>query len=259
MKLLENALAGVPVAFRSRLLKHYAEIKTRNAKARFDREYDSAGLSVGKFAEVVLRLLQEKLTSQHTAFGSSIGNFAGEVDKLAKVQSSQGTESERILIPRALLFLYTIRNKRDVGHVGGDVEANESDATTTAKLADWVVCELIRVYHGISLEEAQALVDSINSRSIPSVWEINGKKRVLAPGLKANQKVLVLAYTDIENGVLVEDMQAWVKYENTTNFRNQVLRPLDDQGLIEYDRDTQTIHLSPTGVEEVETRILRLN
>lgn len=259
MTAIENALANLPAKFRTRLVKHYAEIKTRIAKARFDREYDTSGLSAGKFSEVVLRLLQEKLTAQHIPFEKAIGNFAAEVDKLTKLPSTSGTESERVIIPRALLFLYTVRNKRDVGHVGGDVEANESDATATAKLADWVVCELIRVYHGKSLEEAQALVDSINSRSVPSVWEINGKKRVLAPGLKASQKVLVLAYTDIEHGVLVEDMQAWVKYENPTNFRNQVLRPLDDQGLIEYARDTQTIHLSPTGVEEVEARILSVN
>ena len=48
--------------------------------------------------------------------------------------------------------------------------------------ADWIVCELIRVYHGLSLEEAQDLVDAISVKNIPAIWEVAGKKRVLKKG-----------------------------------------------------------------------------
>lgn len=257
MSLLDASLANIPVSFRSRLTKAYLEIKARVAKARFDRQYDTAGLSVGKFVEVVLRLLQEKLTGSHTPFGQPITNLAVEVEKLSKLPKTTGTDSERIIIPRGLLFMYTVRNKRDIGHSGGDVEANEIDVTTIARLADWIVCELIRLYHGLSLEEAQGIVDSLSTRNHPIVWEINGKKRILNPQLSASQKVLVLAYSDVQGGLLVEDAQEWSEYENTTNFRNQILAPLHQKKLIEYDREIRTIHISPTGIEEVETRILR--
>lgn len=76
-----------------------------------------------------------------------------------------------------------MRGKRGIGHVGGDVEANEIDATTVVRLCDWIICELIRIYHQMSLEEAQALVYTISERNIPDIWEVAGKKRVLRTGL----------------------------------------------------------------------------
>jgi len=36
--------------------------------------------------------------------------------------------------------------------VGGDVDANSIDVSATTKVADWTVCELIRLYHGLSPE-----------------------------------------------------------------------------------------------------------
>jgi hypothetical protein len=48
-----------------------------------------------------------------------------------------------------------MRNKRGIGHVAGDVDANAIDIATMARTADWIVCELIRINHGLSLEEAQ--------------------------------------------------------------------------------------------------------
>jgi hypothetical protein len=47
--------------------------------------------------------------------------------KLTAAPKTAGAESERVILPRGLVFLYTMRNKRDFGHVGGDVDSNEID------------------------------------------------------------------------------------------------------------------------------------
>jgi hypothetical protein len=94
------------------------------------------------------------------------------------------------MAPRALVFIYTMRSKRDIAHVGGDVDANTIDFATMVRTADWIICELIRLYHSLSLEDAQDLVDGISVRQLPDIWEINGKKRVLRPGLTAKQQTL---------------------------------------------------------------------
>ena len=82
----------------------------------------------------------------------------------------------RLVIPKAVSLLYTLRNKRGIGHVGGDVDANAIDGVTIARVADWIVCELIRVFHKMSLEEADALINSLASRNIPDVWEVAGRR-----------------------------------------------------------------------------------
>jgi hypothetical protein len=152
--------------------------------------------------------------------------------------------------------LYTLRGKRGIGHVGGDVEANSIDTATIVRVCDWILCELIRIHHGLSLEEAQAMVDALSSRIIPEIWEIMGKKRVLRTDLNVKQKTLLLAYTDIHGGILVEDLFEWTKYSKLSMFKIKVLQPFDDEILIEWDKENDAVFLSPLGVQEVETKIL---
>jgi len=250
---LDGALANVSSSFRPPLIKAYLDLKRNCLETR----YEAAGLSAGKFCEVVLRLLQDRVNKTHTPFGKKIDNFANECRKLVVASQAAGNESERVIIPRALVYLYTMRNKRGIGHVGGDVDANAIDTATIARTADWIVCELIRINHGLSLEEAQDIVDGISIRQIPAVWEVAGKKRVLEAGLKAKDQVLLLLYSGQDSAVLLEDLCAWVEYSNANVFKNKVIRPLHKERLIEHDADTDSIVLSPNGAAFVEQSILQ--
>jgi len=167
-----------------------------------------------------------------------------------------GLESLRVIIPRALGFLYTLRGKRGIGHVGGDVEANSIDLATIVRISDWVICELIRIFHGLSIEEAQGIVDALSTRAVPDIWEVAGKKRVLKQGLDFKQQVLLLAYSDVQGGVLSDDLFSWTEYSNFAMFKKNVLVPLHQKKLIEYDRESEIIYLSPIGVKEVEQKLL---
>jgi DNA-binding PucR family transcriptional regulator len=160
-------------------------------------------------------------------------------------------------MPRALVFVYTLRNKRGIGHVGGDVDANHIDAMTIARVCDWIVCELIRTFHNLSLEEAQDIVDSLAQRNLPEVWNVAGKKRILRDGLTFKDQVLLLCYAEQESTVFAEDLLAWVEYANASRFKSEVLRSLHGERLIEYDRENDQVIISPKGVKEVETRILK--
>jgi hypothetical protein len=223
-----------------------------------ERDPDTTGLKIGKFCEVCLRLLQHVVTGTFTAFGKQIPNFADECRNIIQAPAAPTVvESLRVVVPRALVFLYTMRSKRGIGHVGGDVDANAIDIATMVRTADWIICELIRVYHSLSLEEAQDLVDGISVRQLPDIWEINGKKRVLRPGLTAKQQTLFLLYHEPTSVVLAEDLCSWVEHGSIGVYRRDVLRPLHDVRLIEYDEENDAVHLSPTGTHEVETKILK--
>ena len=167
-----------------------------------------------------------------------------------------GPESFRILVPRALSFVYTLRNKRDIGHVGGDVDANEIDASTAVRVVDWCVSETIRVVHNMSLEEAQDILDSIAEREMVTIWTVAGKKRILRLDLSRTDQTLALLYNDPEVAVAAEDLASWVEAPRLSDFRRDVLRPLHRRRLIEFDAETDTAVLSPTGAEAAE-EILR--
>lgn len=171
---------------------------------------------------------------------------------------AMGNESLRIVIPRALNYLYTLRNKRGIGHAGGDVDANAIDGATITRVADWIVCELIRIFHTMSLEEADALVSSLSSRDIPDIWEVGGKKRVLRNDLNFKQKTLLLLYASVESAVLAEDLCSWSEYSNFAVYRKSVLGQLDTANFVEYDRESDTVIISPIGIKCVEEEILRM-
>lgn len=253
-KLLDSALAGISNGkLRSKLIEAYLGLKRAYIEAR----YDLTGLNAGKFCEIALRIAQERVLGASTPLGKRIVNFADECRTLVTSPTAAAPESIREIIPRALVFLYTVRNKRGIGHVGGDVDANRVDAMSMAQTADWVVCEFIRLFHGLSLEEAQDLVDALSTRQSPLIWEVGGKKRVLRTGLSAADEVLLLLYAENQMAVLTEDLCSWVEYSNPYVFRTKVLQRLHSERLVEYDTESELVHLSPKGVTKVESELLR--
>jgi hypothetical protein len=192
---LEAALASVPPTFRARIIKSYLDLKARYAEAK----HDAAGVSAGKLCESVVRLVQQELTGMFTPFGQQISNMARECESFAsKPATIAGKDSLRLVLPKAISLIYTLRNKRGIGHVGGDVDANAIDGLTIARVADWMMCELIRIYHKMSLEEAEALVNSLAERNIPDVWVVGGHRRVLRSDTSVPDKTLLLLYSSTE-------------------------------------------------------------
>jgi hypothetical protein len=250
--LLSAALAAVPTTFRSRLINSYLDLRKNAVEVR----YEAAGMAAGRFCEVVIRFLQQKIHGVFTPFGTRIPNFADECRRLTTAPTTAGNESERVVLPRALNFLYTMRNKRGIGHVGGDVDANGIDIATMARTADWTVCELIRINHGISLEQAQDIIDGIAVRQLPTIWEVGGKKRVLRDGLKAKDEALLLIYSSPDSAVLLEDLSSWVEYSNPATFKNTIVKGLHKQRFLEFDTDSESVVLSPKGAKYVEENLL---
>ena len=249
--LLEQALTNVPKRFRQKLIDTYLEIKRSHVESNFE----SAGLSAGKFCEVLIRLLQQEVTGTYTQFGKPIPNMADECRKIIAAPNSRHTESIKTIIPRALVFLYTMRNKRGIGHIGGDIDANSIDSATIARTSDWILCELIRVFHKMPIEEAQDLVDGISVKSLPIVWEVAGKKRVLNNKLTSKQKVLLLLYSESDAAVPTEDLCSWVEYAPGM-FKKRVLDDLHQKKFIEHDKNSELVYLSPKGIKLVEDELL---
>ena len=248
---LEVALASVPKTLRDRLLHFYRKLKEAYVKS----DFDACGTRAGKFSETLLRTVQHLLESKHIPFGTSVDLYV-EARRLESLPTASGAEPLRLFIPRAMCFLYTLRNKRGFAHVGGDLDSHPFDAATCVRVADWCLCELIRVVHGLSLEDAQTLVNTLITREVPEVWNVAGRKRVLRTGLSMRDQTLLLLYSEVADAVLVEDLFSWTEYARLDHYKSRVLGPLHRERLIEWDRGAEAAILSPIGVEHVESAIL---
>jgi hypothetical protein len=248
-------LTGLPSGLRDALLSSYREIAANFAEHR----WEPSELNGGKFCEVVYTVLDGALKKTFASTPSKPKNMADAcwaLEDVAPDSQRAGDRSLRILIPRVLLPLYEIRNNRGVGHVGGDVNPNFMDATAVYSMASWVLAELVRIFHGVDVKEAQASVDALVERKHPLIWEIEGAKRVLDTAMPVADQCLVLLYQN-PAWVLENDLISWVEYSNPSVFRSSILLPLHKKRFIEYDRGNKRAHISPVGIKEVEVRILK--
>lgn len=250
---VDSALATVPKVFRTRLVKFYQELKQAYVRG----DLDACGARAGKFCETLIRCIQQLLEGRYTKFGEQV-NLYNETRRLEKLPKATGAEPLRVFIPRALCFLYTLRNKRGFAHVGGDLDSEPIDAITCVRTADWCLCELIRVVHNLPIEDAQTLVNAMATREVPDVWSVAGKKRVLLSGLEYKAQTLLLLYSTLNDAVLVEDLFEWTEYSRLDNFKSNVIKPLHKTRLIEWDKEVDAAIISPTGIVHVEKEILKL-
>jgi len=154
-----------------------------------------------------------------------------------------------------LPVLYEIRSNRGVGHVGGDVDPNYQDATAVFQMAAWLMAELIRVFHQVSLEDAQETVNALVDRKHPIVWKDGDVRRVLDPSLPKADQALILLYAT-NDWVDDKELAGWVDYANLTQFRNRIVSPLHDNRIVEYNKPLRRLKLTPLGSRDVEKRLL---
>lgn len=248
-------LAGVPTALRDPLIAAFQEIAANYAEHR----WEPAELNGGKLCEVAFTIIQGALTGTFPSKPAKPSNMVDACRKLETVPSTTervGDRALRILIPRILTGLYEIRNNRNVGHVGGDVDPNFLDATVVFSMASWVVAELVRIFHNTTTKEAQEAVDALIERKSPIIWEIGDVRRVLDPTMSARDQTLLLLHQR-PAWVSVAEVAKWVEYSSVAMFRTRVLAPLHKARFLEYDRKTEKLKLSPRGTEEVEARLLK--
>ncbi|HLL27687.1 MAG TPA: hypothetical protein VKT73_08555 [Xanthobacteraceae bacterium] len=245
----------VPPPLREELLKTYKEIMSNYLQ----RRWEPSELNGGKFCEAVFSIIHGAVTGNFPAAVSKPPDMLGACRMLEKEPADPkrvGDRSLRVLIPRALPVLYEIRNNRGVGHVGGDVDANHMDAEFVQGTASWILAELVRIFHGASIDEAQTAVDALVERKTPAIWVVGQTKRVLDARMNAKDQVLMLLHHS-EGWVSANDLFRWTEYSNESVFRAKVLSALHKDRLIEFDDEREAACISPRGGMDVERRLLK--
>jgi hypothetical protein len=245
-----TVLSGIPKELRDPLLGSFATIVRNYRESR----WEPSELNGGKFCEVVYSILKGHVDGRMPAKPNKPSNMVDAAKAFEKADQSKFSRGVRIQIPRMLIALYEIRNNRGVGHVGGDVDPNRMDARIVLEMSKWILADLIRVFHNLDTAIATAAVDALVDRTVPIVWEVVDRRRVLDPRLSSRDQTLLLLYaTPVP--VKDRDLCTWVEHSNITRFKKSVLQAAHASRLVEYDRRTGLVHLSPTGIAEVEERL----
>jgi hypothetical protein len=239
----------LPEKLRGELVDSFSEIVKNFA----ERRWEPAELNGGKLCEVSYCVVEGIAEGKFPKRATKPRNMVDACKELE--QHTSAPRSVRIQIPRMIVALYEVRNNRNVGHVGGEVDPNHMDAVCVLQMAKWIVAELIRVLHEQSVDDAAALVDALVEREVPLVWKVDDRMRVLDPDLTYKDATMILLHA-VAGAAQESDLFAWTEHPKASDYRKNVLRKEHRARLIEYDQDAGTVQLSPKGVEYAESLLV---
>lgn len=180
-------LNGIPSVLSNKLVAEFLEVKRHYLIG----DWGPSQVNGGRFAEAVVRVFQHILGEPITNIGTDIPGR--EKSRLINKVLSHQVIDDHVRKKVALLIqlLLDFRNNRDSAHLGG-FDANNMDTIFVMNAATWVLCELVRVYGGLPMSEAQEIVDGLAVKEYPSILEVEGVPFITRHDLRAKQTVLVL-------------------------------------------------------------------
>ncbi|MFZ3351445.1 MAG: hypothetical protein WA268_11320 [Xanthobacteraceae bacterium] len=203
----------------------------------------------GRFSEGVFRILEWQTGRRYTP----IGRMLPPVPELMKeLEKRRGPDSVRLHIPRTLRLIYDIRNKRDVAHLADGIDPNQQDATLVVRNMEWVLAELVRLFHDVSPAESHGIIAELVSKEVPVIQVFDGFPRVLKP-LSASDHLLALLYWRGVEGASYEELRAWARSAMRANLR-RTIGGLDSKDLLHLTGDRYL--LTSLGERDVEAREL---
>lgn len=249
LELVRNALTAASTKeLADNILGTFTEIERKY----YLQEWKTSELEAGHFVEAVRRFIELKLFGTYTPIGTTLPSFSTSL--LQNLEKQQGNEAFRLLIPRVLLSIYNIRNKRGIGHLSL-LAANRQDATFILSACKWVLAELFRIEAIVSTEEANSTVNKIGERTTEAIWDIEGIRRILHSNLSIKDQVLVLLFD--RSPLSFKDIKTSTESKNDSYLR-KILKALHDERAIELTADG-ICHLSPIGKKLAENKVLSLN
>ncbi|MEU6823377.1 hypothetical protein ABZ921_22310 [Streptomyces atriruber] len=204
----------------------------------------------GRFCEAAYRLLEEASKGTYTPLGAQL-RTEDLANWLAKQAPKGLSRSIKLYIPRALRIVYDIRNNRDAAHLADGIDPNLQDATLVVHVLDWVTAEFVRLSNGTSPEHSRAMVEGIVTRKVPMVQDFGTFPKLLMPGIRAGDHVLMLLYHKGAHGVTYADLYQWVPTVMRSNLR-RTLRTLEEKALVH--QGEGVVHITYAGESLIEAR-----
>lgn len=229
------------------LLDDYIEIKQNFAF----RKFRPSELNGGRFAESIIRIIQHLDNPPYTPFGTQLPNTDSIVRRVENNTALH--QSMRSFIPRLARILLDIRNRRDVAHVGGDVNPNVSDSIFISHTADWILTEILRIYYNCHIDTAKKIAESLNEFALPIIADVDGFVRVQNINLNFEEKTIAILYYKNPSKVYDQDLIKWTKYSNASTYKKKILGKLDKEAIIHYESGLCT--LLPKGILYAEKNI----
>ncbi len=199
----------------------------------------------GKFVETFVQCLQYLETGKYDS-RPSVDDYLGK-----KIENTSLPEGLRICASRVARSMYTFRNKRNIAHKN-EVDTNMYDLIFMHQAAAWITAELLRHATDISMQEAGALIELIQTPVGTLVEEI-GDTRIIHADVSVRIEILFLLYSLYPKTISVSTILKSLIRRSSVTVQNN-LRRLYTEKLIHGDKKIG-YRLTSTGYAEALKQI----
>lgn len=183
------------------MLKHFQA----GTKEYREGNWEGVGLKAGKFVEAATKCLMGHcgIALPTTARKFHAGPELKKLEPLATC-----SDTVRLVIPKACLFMYDIASNRGSRHDSEDIDANEMDARVLVPLMGWTVAEMVRFSNPANSDtsEAAAIIESFTQKIYPIFEEIDGRPYVNLNKASAPDIALLLLYFKYPHRINRQDL-----------------------------------------------------
>lgn len=232
------------------LIECYQTIK----EAYFIRKYDYVGSLAGQFFETTLKVIQNvKFGIKPNDKGIDFERTFNKIFNCTKNTLEDETLCQ--IIPLIAKGGYTLRSKKRITHSRG-ISPNHIDGFYFTLTADWIMSELIRLYHTMNDSEVEKIIQKITKRDIPIIQEIGGDTVILDKNISASNSILLLTHS--KGGCLSQDELKTVlkKYYSPSNITKYIRHNINERR-IHLDKQNQ-IHLTEVGLNFIINKFSKL-
>jgi len=157
--------------------------------------------SPGKFVETVVQIMQYLERGGQHDKQPAVDSYLRDIEN----RSTTLPDSLKLLVSKIARSIYSLRNKRGIGHKG-EVDPNIMDLKYIFSGCQWILAELVRVYHGSHPDEAGKFIEAIGVMPSVIIEDFGSFKTVLNRQLKSTDELLILLYSYYPNYVSVEQI-----------------------------------------------------
>lgn len=216
------------------------------------RNWKYFGNEMGRFVEVAIRMIELKTEGKYTNLKDKLAIL--NENRLKQFEQSQITNSIsfRILIPRQLYAMYTIRNKRGMIHIN-EVDPNYMDATVLLNISKWILAEFVRNSKKIDYDDAVKIIEELIVKENAVIWIDEDIFKILDTHITLEVRILCILY--YKNKIGESELFRLSEYSNITVFRKK-LKKMHMEQKINYTKDKITI--SPIGINLAEKKLNKI-
>ena len=192
---IENLSAHIPESIVNDLLQTHSEVTGSYRSGDLQNVLTKAG----RFVEHTLRALEYLCSNKVVNRIKSVSEAINDLE-----QQTVLPESLRLIVPRVCNAIYCVRSKRNAVHVN-EIDPTQIDAAYVVATLNWVLAELVRIYHVSDEKLVKGTMDALSKSTLPLIEEIDGEHFV-GKWVPAEVELLLLLTSAGSTGMTRRDL-----------------------------------------------------